>query len=92
MLMNNRPAGTNNIRNSRSGVHAAHLRSHDGDHDEISTEFKKLNRLEWFAIDYRCRFWTEKPGKHQFALVSGDGSKLYNGNSPDDNRGVAQVW
>ena len=35
------------------------------------------NRFEWFAIDYRGRFWIEKPGKYQFALLSDDGSKLY---------------
>jgi PA14 domain len=35
------------------------------------------NRFEWFAIDYTGRFWIEKPGKYQFALVSDDGSKLY---------------
>jgi len=35
------------------------------------------NRFEWFAIDYTGRFWIEKPGKYQFALVSDDGSILY---------------
>jgi len=35
------------------------------------------DRFEWFAIDYSGRFWIEKPGKYQFALLSDDGSKLY---------------
>lgn len=34
-------------------------------------------RFEWFAIDYRGRFWIEKPGKYEFYLASDDGSKLY---------------
>jgi PA14 domain len=35
------------------------------------------NRFEWFAIDYKGRFWIEKPGTYQFALTSDDGAKLY---------------
>jgi len=35
------------------------------------------NRYEWFAIDYRGRFWIEEPGVYQFALTSDDGSRLY---------------
>ena len=35
------------------------------------------DRFEWFAIDYKGRFWIEKPGKYRFALTSDDGSKLY---------------
>ena len=35
------------------------------------------NRVEWFAIDYTGRFWIQKPGRYQFALLSDDGSKLY---------------
>jgi hypothetical protein len=34
-------------------------------------------RFEWFAIDYRARFWIETPGEYQFSLVSDDGSELY---------------
>jgi hypothetical protein len=34
-------------------------------------------RFEWFAIDYRGRFWVGKPGKYQFALLSDDGAILY---------------
>jgi hypothetical protein len=34
-------------------------------------------RFEWFAIDYRGRFWIDLPGKYNFRLVSDDGSKLY---------------
>ena len=34
-------------------------------------------RFEWFAIDYRGRFWIEHPGKYDFVLTSDDGSKLY---------------
>jgi hypothetical protein len=33
-------------------------------------------RQEWFAIDYRGRFWIEKPGLYRFALTSDDGSRL----------------
>ena len=35
------------------------------------------DRFEWFAIDYRGRFWIEKPGIYRFALTSDDGAKLY---------------
>lgn len=34
-------------------------------------------RAEWFAIDYRGRFWIRTPGKYTFALTSDDGSRLY---------------
>ena len=34
-------------------------------------------RTEWFAIDYRGRFWIETPGTYTFSLLSDDGSKLY---------------
>jgi hypothetical protein len=34
-------------------------------------------RFEWFAIDYRGRFWIDKPGKYRFALLCDDGAKLY---------------
>ena len=34
-------------------------------------------RFEWFAIDYRGRFWAEKPGEYDFSLTSDDGSNLY---------------
>lgn len=34
-------------------------------------------RFEWFAIDYTGRFWIQKPGEYEFALLSDDGSKLY---------------
>jgi PA14 domain len=52
------------------------------------------NRYEWFAIDYRGRFWIEEPGVYQFALTSDDGSKLYiDGSLIIDNDGIhsAQV-
>ena len=35
------------------------------------------DRFEWFAIDYKGRFWIEHPGKYKFALRSDDGSRLY---------------
>jgi hypothetical protein len=35
------------------------------------------NRFEWFAIDYRGRFYIDQPGKYRFILASDDGSKLY---------------
>jgi hypothetical protein len=34
-------------------------------------------RFEWFAIDYRGRFWISTPGNYEFLLTSDDGSKLY---------------
>ena len=34
-------------------------------------------RFEWFAIDYRGRFWIDEPGNYRFSLESDDGSKLY---------------
>src|SRR5215470_648341 len=35
------------------------------------------DRFEWFAIDYRGRFWIAKSGTYRFALASDDGSILY---------------
>jgi len=35
------------------------------------------DRFEWFAIDYRGRFWIEHPGPYMFFLKSDDGSNLY---------------
>jgi len=35
------------------------------------------DRFEWFAIDYKGRFWIENPGEYYFELTSDDGSKLY---------------
>lgn len=34
-------------------------------------------QAEWFAIDYRGRFWVKNPGKYNFALTSDDGARLY---------------
>lgn len=34
------------------------------------------DRNEWFAIDYQGRFFTAKPGRYVFALLSDDGSRL----------------
>jgi hypothetical protein len=34
-------------------------------------------RLEWFAIDYRGRFWIGKPGEYRWELTSDDGSMLF---------------
>ncbi len=34
-------------------------------------------RFEWFAIDYRGKFWISNPGVYTFLLTSDDGSKLY---------------
>jgi hypothetical protein len=34
-------------------------------------------KFEWFAIDYTGRFWIEKPGPYDFALLSDDGARLY---------------
>ena len=35
------------------------------------------DRFEWFAIDYKGRFWVANPGTYRFALASDDGSILY---------------
>jgi hypothetical protein len=35
------------------------------------------DRFEWFAIDYKGRFWVSDPGVYRFALASDDGSILY---------------
>ncbi len=35
------------------------------------------NRFEWFAIDYRGKFWIQHPDTYRFALRSDDGSRLY---------------
>jgi hypothetical protein len=35
------------------------------------------DRFEWFAIDYKGRFWVSEPGVYRFALASDDGSNLY---------------
>lgn len=34
-------------------------------------------RFEWFAIDYRGRFWIEQAGLYRFRLTSDDGARLY---------------
>ena len=34
-------------------------------------------RNEWFAINYTGRFWIDKPGQYEFALLSDDGADLY---------------
>jgi hypothetical protein len=34
-------------------------------------------RFEWFAIDYKARFWVSEAGTYRFALESDDGSILY---------------
>jgi hypothetical protein len=46
-------------------------------------------RFEWFAIDYRGKFWIERPGLYRFRLVSDDGAMLYvDGQLVADNDGV----
>jgi len=34
------------------------------------------DRFEWFAIDYRGKFWIEQAGEYRFSLLSDDGAKL----------------
>jgi hypothetical protein len=34
-------------------------------------------RFEWFAIDYKGRFWVEKAGAYGFSLTADDGANLY---------------
>ncbi|HEU0122458.1 MAG TPA: PA14 domain-containing protein [Bryobacteraceae bacterium] len=46
------------------------------------------DRFEWFAIDYKGKFWVEQAGVYQFRLLSDDGSKLWlNGSLVIDNDG-----
>jgi hypothetical protein len=46
-------------------------------------------RFEWFAIDYRGRFFVPSRAQYQFGLTSDDGSKLYiDGRSIIDNDGI----
>lgn len=35
------------------------------------------DRIEWFAIDYKGKFWVDQPGSYRFFLKSDDGSRLY---------------
>ncbi len=39
-------------------------------------------RSEWFAIDYKGRFWIDRPGRYTFALISDDGSRLFLDDTP----------
>jgi len=34
------------------------------------------DRFEWFAIDYKGRFWISNPGRYRFRLISDDGAIL----------------
>jgi hypothetical protein len=46
-------------------------------------------RFEWFAIEYRGRFWVETAGPYRFSLLADDGAKLYLDNQVViDNDGV----
>jgi len=50
------------------------------------------DRFEWFAIDYRGRFWIAKPDMYRFRLTSDDGARLYiDDQLIADNDGVHQV-
>jgi hypothetical protein len=47
------------------------------------------DRLEWFAIDYRGKFYVTSPGTFRFRLTSDDGSELYiDGRKIIDNGGL----
>jgi hypothetical protein len=35
------------------------------------------DRFEWFAIDYKGKFWVDKPGRYRFSLLSDDGAILW---------------
>jgi hypothetical protein len=35
------------------------------------------DRIEWFAIDYKGKFWIDKPGSYRFLVNSDDGARLY---------------
>ncbi|HVW08158.1 MAG TPA: PA14 domain-containing protein [Bryobacteraceae bacterium] len=46
-------------------------------------------RLEWFAIDYRGKFWIQKAGDYKFELTADDGAMLYvDGQLVVDNSGL----
>jgi hypothetical protein len=34
------------------------------------------DRFEWFAIDYKGRFWIDSEGQYRFRLLSDDGARL----------------
>ena len=47
------------------------------------------DRLEWFAIDYRGKFWVEDPGDYWFELMADDGAMRYvDGQLVIDNSGL----
>ncbi|HEY4088687.1 MAG TPA: PA14 domain-containing protein [Bryobacteraceae bacterium] len=47
------------------------------------------DRLEWFAIDYRGKFWVEDAGDYRFELMADDGAMLYvDGQLVIDNSGL----
>jgi hypothetical protein len=49
-------------------------------------------RFEWFAIDYKGRFWISEPGTYRFELESDDGSILHiDGKRVIGNDGVHPV-
>jgi hypothetical protein len=49
------------------------------------------DRIEWFSIDYRGKFWVDKPGSYEFLLNSDDGSRLYiDDRRVIDNDGIHQ--
>jgi hypothetical protein len=35
------------------------------------------DRFEWFAIDYKGKFWIETPGRYRFSLLADDGARLW---------------
>jgi hypothetical protein len=47
------------------------------------------DRREWFAIDYRGKFWIGKAGDYRFELMADDGAMLYvDGQLVIDNSGL----
>jgi hypothetical protein len=47
------------------------------------------DRREWFAIDYRGKFWVEDAGDYRFELMADDGAMLYvDGQLVIDNSGL----
>ena len=43
---------------------------------DLKTQRKGKNVFEWFAIQYKARFYVRNPGKYEFQLSSDDGARI----------------